>query len=148
MRIRKLYQCIVQSLVLIYVLFLRAEYILQVIGAGATALADRDWHQVWKKSPEAIAVQQEIDRIHAEGRQRGAVETTLKSEFSTSWSYQVLTLVERDAAAHWRDPTYIMAKLALNIVAGLLIGFTFFKAKDSIQGTQNKLFVCVSFFRS
>jgi len=28
----------------------------------------------------------------------------------------------------------------LNIVGGLFIGFTFFKAKDTIQGTQNKLF--------
>jgi ABC-type multidrug transport system permease subunit len=26
-------------------------------------------------------------------------------------------------------------------VISLLIGFTFFKAKDTIQGTQNKLFV-------
>lgn len=116
---------------------------MQVIGAGATALVDRDWHEVWKNSPEARGVQEDIERIHAEGRQRGAVETTLKSEFATSWSYQVLTLLQRDAESHWRDPTYIMAKLALNIVAGLLIGFTFFKAKDSIQGTQNKIFVCI-----
>ena len=35
---------------------------------------------------------------------------------------------------------YLMAKLILNIVGGLFIGFTFFKAKHSIQGTQNKLF--------
>ena len=34
-----------------------------------------------------------------------------------------------------------MAKLALNAVGGLFIGFTFFKADDSQQGTQNKLFV-------
>jgi ATP-binding cassette, subfamily G (WHITE), member 2, SNQ2 len=121
----------------------RAEYILQVIGAGATATADRDWHQIWKQSPEATNLQSEIEKIHAEGRQRPAVETALKSEFATSWSYQVLTLLQRDAQAHWRDPTYIMAKLALNIVSGLLIGFTFFHAKDSIQSTQNKLFVRV-----
>lgn len=43
--------------------------------------------------------------------------------------------------AHWRDPTYIVSKIALNIVAGLFIGFTFWQAKDSMQGTQNKLFV-------
>lgn len=47
---------------------------------------------------------------------------------------------------HWRDPTYTRAKLALNIVAALFIGFTFFKAKDSIQGTQNKIFV--SYYQS
>jgi len=29
----------------------------------------------------------------------------------------------------------------INSIASLMIGFTFFKAKDTIQGTQNKLFV-------
>ncbi|KAG2045908.1 hypothetical protein BDR06DRAFT_832972, partial [Suillus hirtellus] len=28
----------------------------------------------------------------------------------------------------------------LNIAGGLLMGFTFFQANDSLQGTQNKLF--------
>jgi ATP-binding cassette, subfamily G (WHITE), member 2, SNQ2 len=32
--------------------------------------------------------------------------------------------------------TYIMAKLMLNIIGGLFIGFTFFKAKNTIQGTR------------
>ena len=53
----------------------------------------------------------------------------------------MVTLLRRDAQAHWRDPTYLIAKVALNIAAALLIGFTFFKAKDSLQGSQNKLFV-------
>jgi ATP-binding cassette subfamily G (WHITE) protein 2 (SNQ2) len=33
-----------------------------------------------------------------------------------------------------------MSKLALNVFAGLFIGFTFFKADDSILGSYNKLF--------
>ncbi|OBZ76087.1 Brefeldin A resistance protein [Grifola frondosa] len=72
--------------------------------------------------------------------QRPAVKATLHGEFATSWWYQLVALVHRDAQAHWRDPTYLMAKLALNIAAGLLIGFTFFKSKSTIQGTQNQLF--------
>jgi ATP-binding cassette subfamily G (WHITE) protein 2 (SNQ2) len=56
------------------------------------------------------------------------------------------------------QPTYLLAKLILNIVSGLFIGvgpltllcicltlfifqFTFYKAKPSQQGTQNQLFV-------
>lgn len=74
----------------------RAEYILQVIGAGATATTDQDWHQVWKSSPEAAKVQQEIETIHEDGRKRPAVETTLTSDFATSWSHQVATLLQRD----------------------------------------------------
>jgi ATP-binding cassette subfamily G (WHITE) protein 2 (SNQ2) len=66
---------------------------------------------------------------------------TLSSKISTSWLYQVKTLWGREVVRHWRDPTYLLAKLALNVVAALFVGFTFFKAKDSIQGTQNKIFV-------
>ena len=118
-----------------------AEYILQVIGAGATATADRDWHDIWKGTPEAVSLQEEIDLIHTEGRKRPPVATTLDKEFATSWPYQVVALTQRNMQSLWRDPTYIASKVALNIIAGLFIGFTFFKAKDSIQGTQNKLFV-------
>ena len=118
-----------------------AEYILDVIGAGATATTDTDWHGKWKSSPQAKEVDAELDGLLEDGRKRHAVDTEQHSEFSTLWIFQVKTLWERDIIRHWRDPTYMLAKLALNIVAGLLIGFTFFKAKDSIQGTQDHIFV-------
>ena len=119
----------------------RAEYILTVIGAGATATSEYDWYEKWTNSQEAADLQQELERLHAEGRSRPAVEATYQHEFATTWGYQVAQLFKRDCEAHWRDPTYLFAKIALNIVAGLFIGFTFFKAKDSLQGSQNKLFV-------
>lgn len=138
---------------------LSAEYQLDVIGAGATASTATDWHEAWKNSKEAIQVQEELEAIHKEGRERPAVEATLHSEFATSWGNQTTRLFYRDLLSHFRDPTYILAKLALNIFAGLFvslpcivclsffahyhpqIGFTFFKAGSSQQDTQNKLFV-------
>ncbi|KAJ8508468.1 hypothetical protein ONZ45_g9277 [Pleurotus djamor] len=117
-----------------------AEFILDVIGAGATATADKDWHQIWEKSPEAQNLQVAIEEIHAEGKRKGAVEATFRGKFSASWSYQFALLFKRDFLSHWRNPTYLMAKLILNICAGLFIGFTFFKAPDTQQGIQNKLF--------
>ncbi|KAH8997919.1 pleiotropic drug resistance ABC transporter [Lactarius akahatsu] len=117
-----------------------AEYILDVIGAGATATTDTDWHGTWKSSPQAKAVDDKLATLLEDGRKRHAVDTEQHSEFSTSWIFQVKTLWERDIIRHWRDPTYVMAKIALNLVGALLIGFTFFQAKDSIQGTQNKIF--------
>jgi ATP-binding cassette, subfamily G (WHITE), member 2, SNQ2 len=86
-------------------------------------------------------VDEELDILLEDGRKRHAVSTEQHTEFSTTWIYQLKTLWERDAIRHWRDPIYLVAKLALNVVAALFIGFTFFKAKDSIQGTQNKIFV-------
>ena len=114
---------------------------LEAIGAGATATSAIDWHKVWKESDEKAKVDTHIDRIHEEGRKKPPVQTELHSEFATSWINQAYLLLDRAFRSYWRNPTYLMAKLILNISAGLFIGFTFFRAKDTIQGTQNKLFV-------
>ncbi|KAJ7471522.1 pleiotropic drug resistance ABC transporter [Mycena galericulata] len=117
-----------------------AEFMLDVIGAGATASSEQDWEAVWRKSPESARAQEELQRIHTEGRSRGAVQATFHDEFATPWMQQATRLFIRDTNFRWRDPTYLLAKLVLNIVSGLFIGFTFFKAKTSQQGTQNQLF--------
>ena len=117
---------------------------LDVIGAGATASSSVDWHTVWKGSPEAAALQDQIDEIHNEGSNRPVVQTQLPTEFATSWTHQLVALTQRNFQAYWRNPTYIMAKFALCVAGGLLIGFTFYDTSDSLQGTQNKLFVCAA----
>ncbi|KAF8196094.1 pleiotropic drug resistance ABC transporter [Pholiota molesta] len=103
-----------------------AEYMLDVIGAGATATSAQNWYDIWQTAPESKELQQELDVIHTEGINRPAVTAELHSEFATSWLYQMWELLKRDAEAHWRDPSYVMAKLILNA--------------DTQQGTQNKLF--------
>ncbi|KAJ6512909.1 pleiotropic drug resistance ABC transporter [Mycena sanguinolenta] len=117
-----------------------AEFMLDVIGAGATASSAQDWEAVWRSSPESGKARTELERIHAEGRGRGAVKATFTSDFATSWTQQTTRLLGRDFRFRWRDPTYLIAKLVLNIASGLFIGFTFFQAKTTQQGTQNQLF--------
>ena len=114
---------------------------LDVIGAGATSTTEENWHELWCTSSEARQLSHELESIHCEGRDRRLAEAPLHEEFSTSWLYQTRQLIKRDAEAHWRDPTYLMAKLVLNAVGGLFIGVTFYGTDDSQQGTQNKLFV-------
>ncbi|KAI9065216.1 pleiotropic drug resistance ABC transporter [Trametes sanguinea] len=70
-----------------------AEYILDVIGAGATATTDIDWYSVWKKSPLSSQAFDEIERIHEEGRKRGAVQATLTNTFPTGWGFQLRQLL-------------------------------------------------------
>ena len=113
---------------------------LEVIGAGATATSTIDWYDVWKKSPEAATATREIHQIHDEGQKRSAVTTKRHTEYSTSWIHQTRIVTQRSAAAIWRNPVYVKAKLVLNIVAGLFIGFTFWKSPNTMQGLQNKLF--------
>lgn len=117
-----------------------AEYMLDVIGAGATASTSVDWHSIWKNSPEAATLQEEIENIHNESRARPVVQAARPTEFATSWYHQLVALTQRNFQAYWRNPTYLIAKFALCIAGGLLIGFTFYKTSDSLQGTQNKLF--------
>jgi hypothetical protein len=67
-------------------------------------------------------LQRQIEGIHTEGRNRPPVEASLQTEFATSWGTQFVELLKREALFRWRDPTYLIAKLALNIAGGLLIG--------------------------
>ncbi|KIK80835.1 hypothetical protein PAXRUDRAFT_157584 [Paxillus rubicundulus Ve08.2h10] len=119
-----------------------AEYILDVIGAGATAVSSTDWYQVWKSSPEASELDLEIERLHAEGRARPplASDSDIHSEFVTSWTNQLFALTKRGFESYWRNPTYILAKLIVSVAGGLLVGFTFFHTQSTLRGTQNKLF--------
>ncbi|KAL0952258.1 hypothetical protein HGRIS_006548 [Hohenbuehelia grisea] len=81
-----------------------AEYMLEAIGAGATAPNTRDWHDIWLKSGGSQRLTESLNGIHSDGRRNPPVE------------------------------------LILNIFGGIFIGFTFFKANNTIQGTQNKVF--------
>ncbi|KAG6850300.1 hypothetical protein H0H93_015242 [Arthromyces matolae] len=117
-----------------------AEFMLDVIGAGATATSEQDWHDIWLRSDEAKVLENEVEVIHTEGRNRPAIEAAYHHEFATNWFYQTSLLLKRNAQDYWRSPTYLISKLVLNISAGLFIGFTFWKSKNSLQGTQNKLF--------
>lgn len=50
-----------------------AEYMLEVIGAGATANSDIEWSSTWQNSKEAEQLQRDIERIHTEGKSRPAI---------------------------------------------------------------------------
>jgi ATP-binding cassette subfamily G (WHITE) protein 2 (SNQ2) len=118
-----------------------AEYMLEVIGAGATAVAERDWHEAWLNSREREQLGEDINRIHTEGRKHPPAERSLRGSYATAWIFQTQVLTRRQYASYWRNPSYILSKLMLNIIGGLFIGFTFFKAGNSIQDSQDKLFV-------
>ncbi|KIY47781.1 pleiotropic drug resistance ABC transporter [Fistulina hepatica ATCC 64428] len=116
-----------------------AEYMLDVVGAGATARSVLDWYQIWLDAPESMQVAREIEQIHSEERAAGTVSTVLHTEYAQPWVYQFKELLRRDLAYHWRNPGYTFGKTVLNIVGGLFIGFTFFKTDASVQGVQSKI---------
>ncbi|GAA5921798.1 hypothetical protein JCM3775_001825 [Rhodotorula graminis] len=120
-----------------------AEYILDVIGAGASSKSDKDWSQLWNESDLAKKTQDDIDRFHAEkeGQESAADKSPDAGLSYAAPMTQQFTIVLKRVFQHYnRDPTYVTAKLMLNIIAGLFIGFSFWKSSLDQAGTQNFLF--------
>ncbi|KAL0563795.1 ATP-binding cassette transporter snq2, partial [Marasmius crinis-equi] len=117
-----------------------AEFILDVIGAGATAQSTENWHTIWVGSPERQKIEKDIQQIHTEGESRPPFTVTLKGQFAASWSRQTWELLKRNHQSYYRDPTYITSKLLLSLFAAIFVGFSYFRSRDDQLGTQNKLF--------
>ncbi|KAK9235568.1 ABC-2 type transporter-domain-containing protein [Lipomyces kononenkoae] len=127
-----------------------AEYMLEIIGAGASGKATQDWPSVWRDSKQALDIQAEIARINKEGSESATQSSDVvpldkdgfgdKNELATGFSYQLWVVTRRVFQQYWREPQYVYAKLMLGIASALFIGFSFFKPNNSIQGFQDVLF--------
>lgn len=124
-----------------------AEYILEVIGAGATASTSQNWFDVWQSSSERVKAEQKIDQLIAEGHAKAplskddpANSKELKLKYAASIFSEMKYVTWRTALAFWRNPEYIMAKNMLMVINGLFIGFTFYDLKHTTTGMQNGLF--------
>lgn len=124
-----------------------AEYILEVIGAGATAKTDLNWHDVWQASEQKTAVDKKIEELIVESSQRAQNKTEddklakeLKLKYAANPVYELMQVTMRTLLAFWRNPEYIMAKFMLLLINGLFIGFTFYGLKHTQTGMQNGMF--------
>lgn len=120
-----------------------AEYILQVIGAGATAKADRDWADEWNTSllgkkaiEDTLFLKVKYKELIGADVDRGDSD---ERTFAVPWLTQFKAVQLRVLQIYWRNPSYIHSKVSLNVVAGLFLGFTFYQEKTSVQGMQNKV---------
>ena len=119
-----------------------AEYILEAIGAGATASVQTNWHDIWVKSDNFVASNKKVDELIADlSSKKDESEVGEKpSKYATSYLYQFKYVYLRTATTFWRNLDYIMAKMMLMTVGGLYIGFTFYDPGDSHIGLQNAMF--------
>ena len=117
---------------------------LEIIGAGASGKASKDWSAVWNESRESSDVQKEIDRIYQEraSASKGNDDTHHRepAEYAMPFMYQLGYVTHRVFQQYWREPSYIWAKILLATLSSLFIGFTFFKPNSSQQGFQDILF--------
>lgn len=120
-----------------------AEYMLEIIGAGASGKSTQNWAEVWKASQQSKDVQTEMDRIHKEKESEAPAGSNKEEghrEFAMPFTTQLKYTSIRVFQQYWRMPSYIYGKFILGIASGLFIGFSFFKPDSSQQGFQNALF--------
>lgn len=118
-----------------------AEYMLEIVNAGKNDNG-QDWFNVWNESEAAKLVQREIDEIH-EQTQHSSLdisEETGGTEFAMPIWIQIWECTYRVFQQYWRMPEYVFAKIALCVVAGLFIGFSFYGADNTQAGMQNIVF--------
>lgn len=119
---------------------------LDVIGAGATVRATDDWHRIWVGSQEYSDSIRELSELQSEfSRARDQElshdqDKSVSAAFALPWLAQYRLAQSRTFQLYWRSPVYIFGKAVLNIFAGLFLGFTFYKERDSVAGLQNKVF--------
>ncbi|PYH30935.1 ABC multidrug transporter [Aspergillus neoniger CBS 115656] len=116
-----------------------AEYMLDIIGAGASGKSTIDWVQTWNNSPERKELHDELDRICQKGASLPSRDETI-AEFAMPLSSQFYYVTQRVFQQYYRQPEYVLAKFVLGIVSGLFIGFSFWQSDNSQQGFQNVLF--------
>lgn len=115
-----------------------------LLGAGATATTKQDWAKLFRESTANERLMEEVRQITSKssGEQSAEEEARGHQEYAAPFSLQVKLVAQRTFQFYWRNPTYVGAKLALNLIAGLFIGSSFWN-QGTLQTTaslQNKLF--------
>ncbi|KAG7416060.1 ZEB2-regulated ABC transporter 1 [Fusarium oxysporum f. sp. rapae] len=120
-----------------------AEYMLEVIGAAPGAHTEIEWPQVWSQSHEHENVQQELERLAAEGDAHvgpGTNDGTEYNEFAATPYMQYTQVTKRLFQQYWRSPGYIYSKVILSAGASLFIGLSFLNGQNTERGLQNQMF--------
>ena len=118
-----------------------AEYMLETVGAGPGGKPTADWPAIWKESSEAVAVQTELDHIHAtKEKEPPAGDSNSNSQFAMPFTAQIWETTHRVFQQYWRTPVYVWGKVALCTMSALFVGFSFYRQNSSSTGLQNSLF--------
>ena len=123
-----------------------AEYILEAIGAGATANINQNWHDIWSNSQEFADTTKEIEILMNQANEKlgdddQSSNKELQKTYALPYLDQLFYVTRRTGTQFYRDPQYIGSKFALMILGGLFVGFTFWSLSDTVIGMQNGMFV-------
>ncbi|KAL4990726.1 ABC-2 type transporter-domain-containing protein [Aspergillus falconensis] len=120
-----------------------AEHMIDVVSGSLSQ--GRDWHEVWKASPEHTNAQKELDRIVSEAASKPPGTVDDGNEFAMPLWQQTVIVTKRTCLAVYRNTDYVNNKLALHIGSALFNGFSFWKMGESVGELQLKLFALFNF---
>lgn len=125
-----------------------AEFILETAAKGGNKGKDGkrvNWNREWRDSEQNKAMLGKIQRLK-ERRiteiEKEATNTDPREqhEFAAPVALQTYLLTKRTFTQHWRDPSYLYAKLFVAVIVGILNGFTFYQLSNSLASLQSRLF--------
>jgi hypothetical protein len=105
----------------------------------------RDWHQVWLDSPESARMQQELNNMVVDAKNKPPGTTDDGYEFATSLWTQVKVVTQRSNTSLYRNVDYVNNKFALHIGVALFVGFSFWMIGDSVADQQLVLFALFNY---
>ncbi|EPY53298.1 ABC transporter Pdr1 [Schizosaccharomyces cryophilus OY26] len=114
-----------------------ADYVLKCVYYSNES-EEVDYAAAWESSDAHKRLIPELDRLMSS--EMSDQEVRSEQEYLSSTHYQTFKIMRRNFTSYWRDSTLLISRLAFNTLAGLLIGFTFYKQGNGIQRTQNKMF--------
>ncbi|KAL5483571.1 SNQ2_6 [Sanghuangporus weigelae] len=117
------------------------EWMMNLISSDDHAYIPIDWPGKWLRSPEIGMLRRDIDEFQRKSHRSIAKSTPYSSTSSgMNWFHQAYTLSKRTFVAYWRSPEYLLAKLMINLLSGIFIGFAFYQSDNSLHGLQRKVF--------
>ncbi|PLB43646.1 ABC transporter CDR4 [Aspergillus steynii IBT 23096] len=121
-----------------------AEWMLEVTGAAPGSHSEIDWFRVWRESLEYVRMKEHLAELKTSLSAKPQEKPDPKSlrEFAAPFYEQLWECLVRIFAQYYRTPVYIWSKAALCIFTALYVGFSFYRAQNSMQGLQNQM-LCV-----
>ncbi|KAF2845347.1 BcATRO, ABC transporter [Plenodomus tracheiphilus IPT5] len=122
-----------------------AEWMLSIVGAAPGSSTDVDWHSAWRTSAEYNEMKATLAEMRGASLNNFSppspeTDHASSKEFAAPLTLQFREVTLRVFQQYWRTPSYIYSKAALCILSAVFIGFSFFKAKNTLQGLQNQTF--------
>lgn len=115
-----------------------AEWIMDTIGClpGAQTETDIDWNATWRDSSELALLKKEVEDLSVAFRIPPSHED--EKDYAAPFGVQLWECLVRINKQYWRTPSYIWSKIALTLLTGLFLGFTFYKPGTTLQALQNQ----------